>query len=70
MPTLTIKTGAHAGQVLRFQKDVEIGRASHLGLPIDDPTISRRHASITFSRDAWWLADLGSQNGTAINGQK
>lgn len=34
------------------------------------PTISRRHAEITFSNGEWLIKDIGSTNGTFINGVK
>jgi hypothetical protein len=48
-----------------------IGREpSQCQLVIDDPTVSRRHASLTFSGGRWRLVDLGSTNGTAVNGSR
>lgn len=46
------------------------GRAeeSHFSLP-ENPNISRRHAQITLQSGEYFIADLGSSNGTTINGQ-
>ena len=33
-----------------------------------DTTVSRRHAELTPDEGQWWLSDLGSQNGTWVNG--
>lgn len=33
-----------------------------------DSSVSRRHASLTRVAGAWWLKDLGSRNGTRLNG--
>ena len=47
-----------------------VGRAPTCDLPVFDPTISRRHAELTAEGDAVRLRDLGSSNGTFINGAK
>ena len=33
-----------------------------------DPSVSRKHASISLFDGRWWLRDLGSHNGTFLNG--
>lgn len=47
-----------------------IGRdSSGLDIPIhDDPFVSRRHAEIVWMADGWGIRDLGSTNGTRVNG--
>ncbi|MEP6729778.1 MAG: adenylate/guanylate cyclase domain-containing protein [bacterium] len=47
-----------------------VGRAPTCDLPVFDPTISRRHAEIMADGDSLQLRDLGSSNGTFINGAK
>jgi anti-anti-sigma factor len=44
-----------------------IGRRADIGLMIDDPSVSRRHAEIVFRGNAYCLSDLGSSNGTLLN---
>jgi predicted amidophosphoribosyltransferase len=46
-----------------------IGRSLLCNLPIDDPLVSREHASITVCDDYAVLDDLGSRNGTLVNGK-
>src|SRR5215217_408451 len=46
-----------------------VGRDSRV-LPLTDNTVSRRHAEIVPVDDQWILRDLGSANGTYINGQR
>lgn len=46
-----------------------IGRAADAAVPIDSPLISRRHARLTVRGDAAFIEDLGSKNGTIVNGQ-
>ncbi len=47
---------------------VTIGRADDCELVIDDPRVSRRHAEIRPSGPDYVLVDLGSTNGTLVNG--
>ena len=53
---------------------VVVGRGSAAGLRIDDPGVSRRHAEFTIQETANGpvvsVTDLGSTNGTAVNGQR
>ena len=46
-----------------------IGRARDNEMPLDDPMASRHHARITPRSGRLLLADLGSTNGTAVNGR-
>jgi FHA domain/Domain of unknown function (DUF1707) len=45
-----------------------IGRTQDCDLRISDMSVSRRHAQLTRTEDGWLLSDLGSHNGTRING--
>jgi DNA-binding winged helix-turn-helix (wHTH) protein len=47
-----------------------LGRDASADVQIDDPTVSRNHASITLSGDAATIEDLDSKNGTFIDGVK
>ncbi len=46
-----------------------IGRSSECEVQVLNPGLSRRHAVITRSDDAYWIEDLDSQNGTFVAGQ-
>jgi len=46
-----------------------IGRSSE-ALPLQDTTVSRRHAELTPDDGVWYIRDLESQNGTYVNGVK
>jgi hypothetical protein len=35
-----------------------------------DDRISRRHCELRYDRGSWWIRDLGSQNGTFVNGRR
>jgi hypothetical protein len=45
-----------------------VGRSPICDLVLDDRTVSRRHAELRRDGDAWVLLDLGSTNGTWVNG--
>src|SRR5258706_14238639 len=45
-----------------------IGRAANCQLSLDDPLVSRNHATLTVTSDAVIVADLGSRNGVRVNG--
>ena len=49
---------------------VSIGRASDCSIPIKDRYLSRKHAEILAIDGAWVLKDLGSANGTYLNGTR
>jgi FHA domain/Domain of unknown function (DUF1707) len=47
---------------------VTIGRSPRCDCVVSDLTVSRRHAQLRRRDDRWFLADLGSVNGTRVNG--
>jgi hypothetical protein len=47
-----------------------LGRSRDCDIPIDDPSVSRRHAEVHRDADGFVLVDLGSTNGTQVNGHK
>lgn len=49
---------------------VSIGRSSDCTIPIKDRYLSRRHAEIVVVGGEWTLKDLGSANGTYLNGTR
>jgi adenylate cyclase len=55
---------------LRDGVPLVVGRAPTCDLPVFDPTISRRHAELVCDIESIRLRDLGSSNGTFVNGAK
>lgn len=45
-----------------------LGRSAMCDYTIPDPTVSNRHAELVRSDDGWTIRDLGSLNGTRVNG--
>lgn len=57
------------GQSWQLLPTTRIGRLADNDLTVDDPHVSARHAELRFDRGQWWLRDLGSRNGTSLNGE-
>jgi hypothetical protein len=54
---------------VQLSGDATIGRAFDNTVCIDDSGVSRYHAIIEDRADGFWLSDLGSRNGTTVNGE-
>jgi len=68
--SLAIIDGPDAGNVFRIEKPrVTIGR-SGADLNINDTEASRQHAAVEIRDAAYTVNDLGSTNGTLVNGEK
>jgi pSer/pThr/pTyr-binding forkhead associated (FHA) protein len=68
---LVVKRGPLEG--VRYPLDsssavpITIGRAPDSDIFLDDVTVSRRHAKLTYSPLGWTLVDVGSLNGSYVN---
>ncbi len=51
-------------------RPVVLGRSAECDLPIDSPRASRRHAQVRLDGDRVVVEDLGSRNGTFVNGER
>ncbi|RMI33870.1 DUF1707 and FHA domain-containing protein [Streptomyces triticirhizae] len=51
-------------------KPLAIGRAAGSGLRLNDASVSRYHAQLRGTATGWTLRDLGSANGTWVNGRR
>jgi hypothetical protein len=49
---------------------IVLGRAPSCGLRFADDTVSREHAELVLDAGHWFLRDLGSCNGTWVNGRR
>ncbi|MEZ4261751.1 MAG: FHA domain-containing protein [Polyangiaceae bacterium] len=51
-------------------KPIIVGRSSDLDMVLVEDMVSRKHARISMQQDQIWIEDLGSTNGTFVNGEK
>lgn len=58
----------HSGRNFEVGDIALIGRAEGVGIRLDDSSVSRQHAAIRYEDARFWLQDLGSANGTFVNG--
>ena len=72
MPRLIVRsTPSHGDSVTELSRlRTTIGRSARNDLCVEDPFASRLHAEIRRRGDAFWISDLGSANGTLINGAR
>jgi len=68
---LVIRSGPTAGDIYPLEKsEIFIGREANNEIVINDQEVSRQHAHIFLRGENYVIEDLGSTNGTSINGQK
>jgi DNA-binding NtrC family response regulator len=70
MPALLLLTGPSSGLRYEIQNEVVLGRSSHCEVPLEDGKVSRRHARVELKNGQVLLSDLGSRNGTLLNGER
>lgn len=51
-----------------LQPVTTVGRHPDNSMPINEPFVSVEHAELAYDNGRWWLRDLGSTNGTFLNG--
>ena len=69
--TIRVMRGFFEGLELPVDRDwVVVGRGRTADVVIAEPTISRAHAAIGFDGEGFFVEDLGSTNGTAVNGKR
>jgi pSer/pThr/pTyr-binding forkhead associated (FHA) protein len=68
---LVMRSGPTPGATFPLEGDqLTIGRDSSNGVAINDAEVSRKHARLTFQGGKFVIEDLGSTNGTFVNGQR
>ena len=69
MAVMKILNGARAGETIALAGEpLLIGRLAECGLKLSDGKVSSRHARVESVDSRWRITDLGSSNGTTVNG--
>lgn len=63
-------TLTYRDQTQTFYRDVAVGRDESCSFQILEPLVSRRHVKFEFADGGWHACDLGSANGTQIDGRE
>jgi len=67
---LTFESGPFAGRIIALPDQmVSIGRAPDNDVVVGDPATSGHHGRIEVRNGSFWISDLGSTNGTQVNGE-
>ena len=68
---LILKSGTGTGTEYPLEKtEIFLGRDLSNDIVINDPEVSRRHARLVLTGNAYAIEDLGSTNGTFLRGQR
>ncbi|MCK4898677.1 MAG: FHA domain-containing protein [Anaerolineales bacterium] len=66
-----MRTGPNPGEVFSLTKnEIYIGRDVNNDIAVNDQEVSRKHARLVMQAGGYVLEDLGSTNGTYVNGQR
>jgi hypothetical protein len=57
------------GMLLTLKHQFALGAATDNDLVLADEFVSARHTRLRWDGAGWWLEDLGSRNGTLVNGR-
>ncbi|HET9624688.1 MAG TPA: FHA domain-containing protein [Kofleriaceae bacterium] len=61
---------SRGGRAVTLTSRVLLGRSAVCSVVIEDPRVSAEHAVITWSGQCWEVRDLGSRNGTSLDGAR
>jgi pSer/pThr/pTyr-binding forkhead associated (FHA) protein len=71
MATFLVRTGTLKGERLTVRVPVvNIGRADYNDIVLPEESVSGTHAKLTRREGVWMLSDVGSTNGTFIDGER
>ncbi|HEY1956655.1 MAG TPA: sigma 54-interacting transcriptional regulator [Polyangiaceae bacterium] len=68
--TLVVLSGAKKGTIVRLGDQARVGKADDNDLVLPDDTVSRHHCELVREGDAVRVRDLGSTNGTRVDGTR
>lgn len=67
---IVVAGGAEGSEFPIEQEHLTLGRGPGVELAFADTSMSRQHAAIEFSKEGFSIRDLGSTNGTRVNGSE
>jgi len=68
---LGVKTGGVVDRIVVWDTDeLSVGRTGECDIVLDDSDLSRRHALFSRGGVGWFVEDLGTANGTLVNGER
>lgn len=70
MPSLVVVEGAEAGKSYPLARALVLGRQKGVDVLVEDIAASREHCKVFAQDGDWFVIDLGSRNGTKVNGAK
>ncbi len=70
MATILLLSGPQAGKRYEIHHELTLGRSPSCTVPLEDAKVSRRHVRIVVEDGDVKAVDLGSRNGTQVNGEK
>lgn len=62
------RTGDHAGATYELGMQATLGRGSANDIVLESPVLSTRHARVYMKDGEYWVEDMGSLNGTRLDG--
>jgi hypothetical protein len=68
--TILRGTGAGTEREVPTDRPIRVGREPSCAVCIPDGRASREHAEVRYEMGTWWVSDLGSTNGTFVNGSR
>ena len=68
-PEEALRSGLHLGAALVVGTPATLGRAPENTVVMPAETVSLHHLRLVYRNGGWWVEDLGSTNGTSVNGQ-
>ncbi|MEM1125568.1 MAG: transglycosylase SLT domain-containing protein [Bacteroidota bacterium] len=69
-PRLAIQEQDGSGPIRTFDASFTMGRSEDCEYPVPLPIVSRRHTTVELDSQGWLVRDLGSANGTYLDGKR
>jgi hypothetical protein len=70
IPPLTISRSGEENPRSFDIPEITVGRSSKSDYPIQNDTVSARHARMSYHHNQWWVEDMNSMNGTFLNDER